>query len=92
MRGDANPHAREMLIAWLPAQRIVFQGDLFFIPNNDAPIGPPQTSTLAFAKQLQSKGLTPQKIASVHGRTASIEEFRVAVEGNPVTSQAPKTQ
>ena len=87
-----NPHAREMLIAWLPAQRIVFQGDLFFVPNNGAPVGPPQSSTLDFAKKLQAKSLAPQKIASVHGRTASIEEFRAAVEGNPVTGQAPKLQ
>ena len=45
-----NPHARELLIAYLPKQLIVFQGDLFFIPNNDAPVGPPQPSTLSFAR------------------------------------------
>jgi glyoxylase-like metal-dependent hydrolase (beta-lactamase superfamily II) len=70
-----NPHAREMLIAWLPKQRIVFQGDLFFIPPNDAPQGPPQPSTLSFAQKLKEKNLVPEKIASVHGRTATIEEF-----------------
>jgi glyoxylase-like metal-dependent hydrolase (beta-lactamase superfamily II) len=85
-----NPHAKEMLIAWLPAQKIVFQGDLFFMPNNGAPVGPPQSSTLDFARKMQARGLAPQRIASVHGRTATIEEFRTAVEGNPVTSQAPK--
>ena len=78
-----NPHAREMLIAWLPQQRIVFQGDLFFVPNNDAPVGPPQPTTIDFAKKLQANGLAPQRIASVHGRTATIEEFRSAVDGNP---------
>ena len=40
-----NPHAREMLIAYLPKQRVLFQGDLFFLPNNDAPVGPPQPTT-----------------------------------------------
>jgi len=77
-----NPHAREMLIAWLPKQRIVFQGDLFFVPANDAPVGPPQTSTLAFASRLKEKGLAPQTIASVHGRTATIDEFRSALEAS----------
>ena len=77
-----NPHAREMLVAWLPRQQVLFQGDLFFVPNNDAPVGPPQTSTLDFAKKLQAKSLSPQRIASVHGRTATIEEFRSALEGN----------
>jgi glyoxylase-like metal-dependent hydrolase (beta-lactamase superfamily II) len=74
-----NPHAREMLIAWLPKQRILFQGDLFFLPPNDAPQGPPQTSTLSFAQKLKEKNLAPEKIASVHGRTATIEEFRRAL-------------
>jgi glyoxylase-like metal-dependent hydrolase (beta-lactamase superfamily II) len=85
-----NPHAREMLIAWLPRQRIVFQGDLFFVPNNDAPVGPLQTSTLDFAKKLQEKGLAPQRIASVHGRTATIEEFRSALDASSPAIQISK--
>ena len=52
-----NPHAREMVIAYLPKQRIVFQGDLFFMPNNDAPVGPPQPSTISFAQKIKDKGL-----------------------------------
>jgi glyoxylase-like metal-dependent hydrolase (beta-lactamase superfamily II) len=79
-----NPHAREMLIAWLPKQRVVFQGDLFFVPPNDAPFGPPQTSTLDFARKLNEKNLSPEKIASVHGRTATIAEFQRALEGPAV--------
>ncbi len=75
-----NPHAREMLIAWLPKQRIVFQGDLFFMPPNDAPLGPAQTSTVSFAQKLKEKGLAPEKIASVHGRTATMDEFVRALE------------
>ena len=75
-----NPHAREMVIAYLPKQRIVFQGDLFFLPNNDAPIGPPQPSTLSFAKKLKEKNLAVERIASVHGRTATKAEFDKALE------------
>lgn len=75
-----NPHAREMVIAWLPAEKVVFQGDLFFVPNNDAPFGPPQPSTASFAGKLKELGLPVARIASVHGRTATIEEFRGATE------------
>ena len=75
-----NPHAREMVIAYLPQQRIVFQGDLFFVPNNDAPFGPPQASTLSFAKALKDKGIKAEWIASVHGRTAPIADFVRATE------------
>jgi glyoxylase-like metal-dependent hydrolase (beta-lactamase superfamily II) len=75
-----HPHAREMVIAWLPAEKVVFQGDLFFVPNNDAPFGPPQPSTASFAKKLKELGLPATRIASVHGATATIEQFRSATE------------
>lgn len=75
-----NPHAREMLVAWLPRQRVVFQGDLFFMPPNSAPPGPPQPSTASFASRLKELELPVERIASVHGRTASIEEFTRATE------------
>jgi glyoxylase-like metal-dependent hydrolase (beta-lactamase superfamily II) len=76
-----NPHAREMVIAWLPAERVVFQGDLFFVPPNDAPFGPPQPTTVAFAKKLKKLGLPVARIASVHGATATIEQFNQATVG-----------
>jgi glyoxylase-like metal-dependent hydrolase (beta-lactamase superfamily II) len=75
-----NPHAQEMVIAWLPAEKVVFQGDLFFVPNNDAPFGPPQPSTVAFAKKLKELKLPVARVASVHGATATIEQFREATE------------
>lgn len=73
-----NPHAQEMVIAWLPAEKVVFQGDLFFVPNNDAPFGPPQPSTAAFAAKLRALGLPFERIASVHGDTATAAQFREA--------------
>ncbi|MGH8175386.1 MAG: MBL fold metallo-hydrolase [Steroidobacter sp.] len=75
-----NPHAKEMVIAYLPKHRIVFQGDLFFAPINDAPLGPPQAGTISFAKRLQELRLGVDKIASVHGRTATIDEFMRATK------------
>ena len=79
-----NPHAREMLIAYLPKQRVLFQGDLFFLPNNDAPVGPPQPTTISFAQKLKEKGLAVDRIASVHGRTATMADFLKALDGNAV--------
>lgn len=73
-----NPHAQEMVIAWLPGEKVVFQGDQFFVPNNDAPFGPPQPTTVAFAKKLRELKLPVEKIAAVHGDTATIEQFRKA--------------
>ncbi len=81
-----NPHAREMVVAYLPKERVVFQGDLFFLPANDAPAGPPQASTVSFAKKLQDLRLGVDRIASVHGRTTTIEELNRAMR-----SAAPRT-
>lgn len=64
-----------MVIAWLPQQRIVFQGDMFFAPLNDAPLGPPQAGTISFAERIKELGLNVERIASVHGRTATMDEF-----------------
>ncbi len=73
-----NPHAKEMVIAYLPKERVVFQGDLFFLPVNPGPFGPPQASTASFATKVQELRLDVLRIASVHGRTSSIEDFRKA--------------
>lgn len=76
-----NPHAREMVVAWLPAERILFQGDLFFAPANDASFEPPQPSTVAFARKLCQLALPVARIANVHGATATIEQFNQATAG-----------
>ncbi len=75
-----NPHAKELVIAYLPKQRIVFQGDMFFVSPNGAPLGPPQASTMGFAKALKEKDLKVDRIASVHGRTATMQEFEKALK------------
>jgi glyoxylase-like metal-dependent hydrolase (beta-lactamase superfamily II) len=75
-----HPHAREMVVAWLPAERVLFQGDLFFVPANNAPFGPPQPSTVAFAKTLRNLKLPVERIASVHGTTATIAQFNEATK------------
>jgi glyoxylase-like metal-dependent hydrolase (beta-lactamase superfamily II) len=76
-----HPHAKEMVIAYLPQQRVVFQGDLFFVSPNNASQGPPQASTVSFAKRIKELNLAIDRIASVHGRTATYAEFQKAVEG-----------
>ena len=80
-RHRPNPHAKEMVIAWLPQQRLVFQGDMFFASINNAPLGPPQAGTVSFAARMKELRLSPDRIASVHGRTATKEEFAERDEG-----------
>ena len=74
-----NPHANEILIAYLPKEKILFQGDLLSTaPNGSIPIA--QDTTLRFAEKLEQLGLAVEKIYCVHGRAATPGELKAAVE------------
>jgi len=74
-----NPHANEILVVYLPKEKILFQGDLFnTAPNGTIPIA--QDVTVSFAEKLQQMGLEVEKIYGVHSRAATLEELRKSVE------------
>jgi glyoxylase-like metal-dependent hydrolase (beta-lactamase superfamily II) len=76
-----SPHAREMLIVYLPKEKIVFQGDLVNLPNSGKWM--PSTvneSTIHFLESLGRLGLDVKQIAAVHGPSTTIEALREAVE------------
>ena len=74
-----NPHANEILVAYLPKEKILFQADML----NPAPMDRSRlrrTSTISFSEKLQQLGLQIEKIYGVHGRPATPEELRTSVE------------
>ena len=74
-----NPHATEILVAYLPKEKILFQADLLnAAPNGTIPIA--QDVTISFAERLQQLGLQVEKIYGVHGRPATPEEMRTSIE------------
>lgn len=74
----AGPHTEEMLVAYLPNEKMVFQGDLLNRPaNGDYPIA--NDTTVHFAKWLETKKLPVEKIIPVHGTITTIEELKQAV-------------
>jgi len=74
----SGPHTEGMLVAYLPNERIIFQGDLLNRPGNgDAPIA--NDTTAHFAKWLESSGLKVDKVVGVHGPPSTLEELRKAV-------------
>jgi glyoxylase-like metal-dependent hydrolase (beta-lactamase superfamily II) len=81
-----NPHAKEMVIAWLPKERILFQGDLFFEPFDPGPLGITQKPTLDLAEKLKTLNITPERIAAVHGRVATMSAFAEAVNRGSSTA------
>jgi hypothetical protein len=75
-----HPHASEMVIAYLPNERVLFQGDMFIIPRNEASSGPPAPTRVSFAKKLEELRLDVDRIGSVHGRSSTIEELRTRLK------------
>jgi glyoxylase-like metal-dependent hydrolase (beta-lactamase superfamily II) len=67
LRVGENPHTTENLFAWLPDQRIVLEGDLFYF-EEDAPFPPSGRETMNgfFARWLEAHGLEPRAVYGVH--------------------------
>jgi len=70
-----NPHTEENLFVWLPAERILFQGDLFYYSEGGAfPPSGRETMNRFFARFLDEKGLEPRAIYGVHNDGAAPPE------------------
>jgi glyoxylase-like metal-dependent hydrolase (beta-lactamase superfamily II) len=75
-----GPHTKEMLIVYLPKEKILFQGDLLILPSDSKVITPGNETTAHFAEKLKELGLSVEKIAAVHGRTATVAELQTSLE------------
>jgi glyoxylase-like metal-dependent hydrolase (beta-lactamase superfamily II) len=68
-------HNQNMLIAYLPREKIVVQGDLFGPPAPGQPTPAPNASNRTFRDTVQRLKLDIAQIASIHGRVATWDEF-----------------
>jgi len=69
--GD-NPHTSDNLFVWLPAERILFQGDLFYFDEGGAfPPSGRETMNRFFAQFLEARGIRPRAIYGVHNLGAA---------------------
>lgn len=74
-----NPHANEILVAYLPKEKILFQADMLNpAANGTIPIA--QDVTVSFAEKLQQLGLDVEKIYGVHGRAATPQELKASID------------
>jgi glyoxylase-like metal-dependent hydrolase (beta-lactamase superfamily II) len=81
INAGANPHTEEALVVWLPAERILFQGDLFYY---DGEPGFPERDRLItmahFGRWLERTGLKPERIYGTHDRgVATMDHVRRAL-------------
>ena len=77
---DIGPggHTDEMLVAYLPAQKLIFQGDLLNRPANNDPATINDT-TVHFANWLENSKLAVERVIGVHGPPSTFEELRKGV-------------
>ncbi|HEX8130765.1 MAG TPA: MBL fold metallo-hydrolase [Pyrinomonadaceae bacterium] len=73
-----GPHMDEMIVAYLPKEKIIFQGDLLNRPE-DGRAAPGNATTAHFADWLRKSGLAVERIAGVHGPVATPEDLQKAV-------------
>jgi glyoxylase-like metal-dependent hydrolase (beta-lactamase superfamily II) len=74
-----GPHTEEMLVAYFPDQKFIYQGDLLNRPaNGDYPIA--NDTSVHFLNWIDAKKLAVEMTIPVHGTPSTIAEFRKAVE------------
>lgn len=77
---DIGPggHTNEMLVAYLPKEKLVFQGDLVNRPANNDPATINDT-TVHFVNWMEQSSLGIDRVIGVHGPPSTREELRLAV-------------
>ncbi|HEV2881948.1 MAG TPA: MBL fold metallo-hydrolase [Pyrinomonadaceae bacterium] len=74
----SGPHMDEMIVAYLPKEKIIFQGDLLNRPE-DGHIAPGNATTAHFADWLKKSGLAVERIVGVHGPVSSLDDLHKSV-------------
>jgi glyoxylase-like metal-dependent hydrolase (beta-lactamase superfamily II) len=73
-----SPHANEMLVVYLPREKVLVQGDLLNLPVGRIRAG--NLTTAHFAQWLERSGLQVEKIVPVHGPIHTPAELRQAIQ------------
>jgi glyoxylase-like metal-dependent hydrolase (beta-lactamase superfamily II) len=62
-----NPHNEQTLVAWLPAEKVLFQSDMMNPPAPNAQVPPPTPTITNFAENLTRLKIVPDQIVGGHG-------------------------
>ena len=76
-----NPHNEQTLVAWLPAERILFQSDMINPPAANSQIPPPTPTITNFYDTLQKLKIQPEQIVGGHGARVATAADLMAVAG-----------
>ena len=84
-----SPHANEMLVAWLPAEGILFQGDLLNLGAGRIYPVSANPTTLHFAEWVRRSGLQVKTIAGVHMEPGPASQLDEAVAQARAAGELP---
>jgi glyoxylase-like metal-dependent hydrolase (beta-lactamase superfamily II) len=84
----ANTHADGNVAYFVPAARVLFQGDLFYIPER-GPVPPAFGVTEAMTAMVRTRGLRVEQVVGVHGRTGTWAEVRASIRRQPMPEAGP---
>ena len=73
---QGNPHNEQTLVAWMPAERILFQSDMMNPPAQGAQVPPPTATITNFYDNLIRLKIQPDRIVGGHGnRIATVADL-----------------
>ena len=75
---QGNPHNEQILVAWLPAEKLLFQSDMINPPAANAQIPPPTPTISNFYDNLARLKIQPDRIVGGHGtRIATVADLNL---------------
>jgi glyoxylase-like metal-dependent hydrolase (beta-lactamase superfamily II) len=81
-----NPHNEQVLVAWLPAESILFQSDMMNPPAQGAQVPPPTPTISNFYDNLARLKIQPDQIVGGHGARIATRADLDAVAGKAGTN------
>lgn len=80
-----NPHNDHLLVAWLPAEKVLFQSDMMTAPAPNAAVPPPSPMVLNFAENLARLNIDPEQVICGHGPRIATRAELQAITGKTGT-------
>jgi glyoxylase-like metal-dependent hydrolase (beta-lactamase superfamily II) len=72
-------HVVDTVVAYLPAEQIIYQGDMLIRPRVGGGVAPGQELTRALARLVRDKKLAVKVVVGTHGPTGTMDTVRAAI-------------
>lgn len=73
-----NPHNGNMLVVYLPAEKILIQADMYNPPAANAPPPPSFPFAANLLESVQRRGLQVERVVGIHGRPMTFSDLQAA--------------